>query len=532
LRNRASSIILPTFDPYPNWPHLLRKDWNQWQSARAEAQKGPKILIATGTGGHIPVATLDTFLGVALTMRGANVHFLLCDSFLPACEPSLVTLFPKQKEFAEHGPSKKLCEGCFPPADPVYRSLGLPLHYYGDLLTDQEREEAEEISSAVSYSEIEKYRLDAIAVGEHAKAGALRFYARGTLDERLLSQHDFRAASFHHGIYVPQGLVGEVARKHNVRVANWQVAYRKRSFIFSHEHTYHHTMLTEPTDHWENVEWTPDIESETMTYLQSRWQGTQDWIWFHEKPEQELSTIVKELGVDFGKPCIGMLTNVMWDAQLHYRANAFPNMLDWALKTIDYFGKRPDLQLLIRVHPAEIRGTIRSRQPIETEIRKVYPKLPPNVFLISADSQISTYAAMLQCDTVIVYGTKTGVEMTSMGVPVIVGGEAWIRNKGLTLDASSPEEYFELLDRLPLKNRLDEATTQRARKYAFHFFFRRMIPISYMEPTDGWPPYRVQISGLDDLLPGQDAGTDVICDGILNGTRFVYMAERYQANSG
>jgi hypothetical protein len=138
------------------------------------------------------VATLDTFLGVALTMRGANVHFLLCDSFLPACEPSLVTLFPKQKEFAEHGPSKKLCEGCFPPADPVYRSLGLPLHYYGDLLTDQEREEAEEISSAVSYSEIEKYRLDAIAVGEHAKAGALRFYARGTLDDEDFADNVLR----------------------------------------------------------------------------------------------------------------------------------------------------------------------------------------------------------------------------------------------------------------------------------------------------------------------------------------------------
>ena len=264
-----------------------------------------------------------------------------------------------------------------------------------------------------------------------------------------------------------------------------------------------------------------------MAYLQSRWQGTQDWIWFHEKPEQELSTIVKELGVDFGKPCIGMLTNVMWDAQLHYRANAFPNMLDWALKTIDYFGKCPDLQLLIRVHPAEIRGTIPSRQPIEAEIRKVYPKLPSNVFIISADSRISTYAAMLQCDTVIVYGTKTGVEMTSMGVPVIVGGEAWIRNKGLTLDASSPEEYFELLDRLPLKNRLDEATTQRARKYAFHFFFRRMIPISYMEPTDGWPPYRVQISSLNDLLSGRDPGTDAICEGIMNGTKFVYPAEQY-----
>ena len=31
----------------------------------------------------------------------------------------------------------------------------------------------------------------------------------------------------------------------------------------------------------------------------------------------------------FRKPVIGLLTNVFWDAQLHYRANAFKDMLDW-----------------------------------------------------------------------------------------------------------------------------------------------------------------------------------------------------------
>jgi hypothetical protein len=57
---------------------------------------------------------------------------------------------------------------------------------------------------------------------------------------------------------------------------------------------------------------------------------------------------------------------------------------------------------------------------------------------------------MLECNAVIIYGTKTGVELTSMGRPVIVAGEAWIRNKGLTLDATSRDNYFHILDGLPL----------------------------------------------------------------------------------
>jgi hypothetical protein len=112
--------------------------------------------------------------------------------------------------------------------------------------------------------------------------------------------------------------------------------------------------------------------------------------------------------VDFANPFIGMLTNVIWDAQLHYPANAFPHMLAWILQTIDYFVRRPELQLLIRVHPAEIRGTVPSRQLVVDEIKKAFPDLPENVFIIPPESQVSTYAAMMPCNAVIIYGTKTG----------------------------------------------------------------------------------------------------------------------------
>ena len=125
---------------------------------------------------------------------------------------------------------------------------------------------------------------------------------------------------------------------------------------------------------------------------------------------------------------MGMLTKVKWDDQLHYPANAFPNMLEWLLQTIDYLSKKPELQLLIRVHPAEILGVVPSRQPIIDEIKKVFPKLPDNVFIIPPESQASTYAAMMQCDSVIIYGTKTGVELTSVGVPIVVAGAAWVRH--------------------------------------------------------------------------------------------------------
>jgi hypothetical protein len=215
---------------------------------------------------------------------------------------------------------------------------------------------------------------------------------------------------------------------------------------------------------------------------------------------------------------------VGWDAQLHYPANAFPSMLEWLVETCQYFATRPDLHLLMRVHPAEISGFPPSRQPILGELRKAIPELPPNITIVPPESDISTYALMSFCNAAVIYGTKMGVELTSTGLPVIVAGEAWIRNKGLTRDASSREEYFRILAELPFKERLGTRQLARARQYAYHFFFNRMIPLPFIDPKAGYPIYRLKLDRLQQLLPGASDGLDTICDGILEGRPFVMHA--------
>ena len=528
---------------YPDWRPALATRRPLWESARRAAQGGPRVLMATSIGSYAHAVTLESALAAALTFRGAEVHALLCDG-MSACAECEASLYPDVAAFAAHGPARDLCRDCRWPAEQVYAELGITVHRFGDWITPDERVEARRVSSALPVGQIEGYRFDGLALGEHAHAGALRFFATGSLDaephaepvlrrylesalltafatRRLLRAIGFSSAVFTHGIYVPWGIVGEVARQEGVRVSTWNVAYRKRRFIFSHDDTYHHTLLREPHDHWEHLALTGAQERELMHYLSSRREGMFDWIVFHRPTRQDPQDIAKRVGVDLSKPVVGLLTNVSWDAQLHYPANAFPNMLEWLVRTCEYFATRPDLQLLIRVHPAEISGFPPSRQPILGELRRRIPVLAPNIIVVPPESGMGTYALMSLCSAAIIYGTKMGVELTSVGLPVIVAGEAWIRNKGITHDASSPEEYFRILDRLPFAERLGEHQLARARRYAYHFFFNRMIPLPFVEPKAGYPIYRLKLDSLDQLLPGASQGLDTICDGILDAGAFV-----------
>jgi hypothetical protein len=545
---RASRLLrrwyYARFDAYPDWRPPLEADGALWAAARTAAQGGPRVLMATTIGSYAHGVTLESALAAALTFRGAEVHVLLCDGALTACAECEASLYPDVAKFVQAGPSRDLCRDCRWPAEQVYAQLGLKVHRYGDWLTPEDRAEADRVARSIPLHQVECFTLDGMAIGEHARAGALRFFATGSLEDephaedvqrryleaalltafatrRLLRAIRFTSAVFTHGIYVPWGIVGEVARREGVHVSTWNVAYRKRRFIFSHHDTYHHTLMNEPVEQWERQELSATQERELMQYLASRREGLFDWIVFHRPTTQDPQALASQLGLDPAKPVVGLLTNVTWDAQLHYPANAFPDIVEWLVQTCEYFATRPDLQLLIRVHPAEISGFPQSRQPILRELRSRLPRLSPNIFVVGPESPMSSYALMSLCNAAIIYGTKMGVELTSIGLPIIVAGEAWIRNKGLTHDAASPAEYFTLLERLPFPSRLGADQVARARRYAYHFFFNRMIPLPFISPKAGYPIYRLKLERLSQLLPGASPGLDTICEGILRQAPFV-----------
>jgi hypothetical protein len=251
--------------------------------------------------------------------------------------------------------------------------------------------------------------------------------------------------------------------------------------------------------------------------------GTGDWITFQSKNNEinksNLLTdfISKNNGIN-----VALLTNVLWDAQVHYEQNAFDNMLEWIYYTIEYFKDRNDLNLIIRIHPAEVRNKLPSKQLIFNEINKRYQTLPQNVLVLDALNDVTSYEVAQESHCCLIYGTKMGVELSAMGNPIIVAGEAWIRNKGLTYDAKSKSEYRALLDQIPEGIEMSAEQIELAKKYAYHFFFRRMIPLDGIDYNYGTPPFKIDLKKAKHVIQYPTKSINTVFNGLLHQKPFIY----------
>jgi hypothetical protein len=217
------------------------------------------------------------------------------------------------------------------------------------------------------------------------------------------------------------------------------------------------------------------------------------------------------LGLD-DRPVVLLPTNVLGDTATLGRTVFSRSMTDWIEQVIPFFAKRSDVQLIVRIHPAESWTVGPSVAEI---IRKVLPELPPHIHLIGPKEKVNTYDLMEITDLALVYTTTAGVEMATRGIPVLVSGRATYRKRGFTIDADSWEEYFQKLEQsladLPA-NKLSHEQIERAWNYAyayFHEFTRpypwhlekimadlRTRPISYVLSPEGRLKYEATFQEL------------------------------------
>ena len=191
------------------------------------------------------------------------------------------------------------------------------------------------------------------------------------------------------------------------------------------------------------------------------WQGV---------PAQGGEQARKALGLD-SRPVVLLATNVLGDSLTLGRQVFSKSMEEWISRTVQYFAGRPDVQLVIRVHPGEVLVHGTSMMDV---VHQVLHRLPEHIRLIGPKDKVNTYDLMEVADLGLVYTTTVGMEMAMMGVPVIVSGQTHYRGHGFTNDPDSWVTYFKQLGLMldnPKSFRLSHAQVERAIQYVYGFFF-------------------------------------------------------------
>ena len=204
-------------------------------------------------------------------------------------------------------------------------------------------------------------------------------------------------------------------------------------------------------------------------------------------PAQGAQNVREKLKLD-NRPVVLLATNVLGDSLTLGRQVFSKTMADWVSRTILYFIGRPDIQLVIRIHPGEILTREYSMVDV---VRQTLPELPEYIHVIHPEEKINTYDLMDVSDLGLVYTTTVGLEMSLKGIPVIVSGNTHYRERGFTFDPASWVEYFKILGSIldnPKIHRLSKEKIDLAWKYAYHFFFTYPRPFPWHVKV--WRDYR------------------------------------------
>lgn len=172
-----------------------------------------------------------------------------------------------------------------------------------------------------------------------------------------------------------------------------------------------------------------------------------------------------------------LFTNLIWDSAVVGEDTIFPDMFDWVIATVRAVAQRPDVQLAVRVHPAEVKVYWHlTRQRVADVLTDAFPEgLPPNVALIDADEPVDSYELVRQADAVLVYTSTIGQEAAGLGKRVVVAARSAY---------SAAPFVVRPVDRAAYLDEVTDGSAQpppraaeRARRFMYRLYFEEMLPV-------------------------------------------------------
>ena len=510
--------------------------------AREQAAKAAPQADVEGSGAAPRVAVLtprdwavhvhwEAMIAQALRLRGAHVEFLTCGGGLERCD----------RANTWEGPPMP-CTSCTRYVEDSLDAHGFPRTSLHEGWVDDDPGDWPEIDEVSLAALRDVVDADGVPFGRLTEIPVKWFLMRASTGDDPLAPSTWRAflrsarriaagveaaldrmrpdvVLLCNGLFLFEAVAWEVCRRRGIDVVTYERGFIKETLVFRRGAP---ACLTELHDLWPrfaDVALTPEQDERLDDYLEARRHGqrTIDRYWDDARFEAPERRGAGRL--------VTLFTNLTWDSAVIGKELAYPSIQAWITAAVEAMAERPEHELVIRLHPAEVKLPGKwTREPMAEVLAERFPTLPPNVRVIAPDDPTSSYPLMEASDLGLVFTSTTGLELALGGVPVIVAGETHYRGKGFTIDVSSPEEFVAALDRALADPDAVRPDPERVRRYANLFFFE--APVGSPGVEEHVPGLaRITVEHLDELAPGRDAAVDRICEGILRGGDFLAPVE-------
>jgi hypothetical protein len=428
-----------------------------------------------------------------------------------------------------------------------YRVLGLNDFVYWEDFFQKNLPQTQKRIKALqgqSVSDLLGIRYKGVQSGAHAVAMYIRNIRKGiiTLDDSELSVigslitlcEDYTDASLriinhiqpdkilmNERGYVVYGALFDCSINRGLDVLQWVGSHADNQILFkrykSNTHGAHPASLSESTwQYVQTMQWGPKHIQRLEAELH---EGYSKGTWFGEVGTQfnkqlyAAKSLIHELGLDLEKKTAVVFSHIFWDASFFYGQDLYRDYQEWFIETIRFAIQNPNLNWLVKVHPANITKNRRERVNSEiaemTVIRDFIGELPEHIQLIPADTNISTFSLFNIMDYCLTVRGTVGIEAASLGIPVITAGTGRYSGLGFTVDSASIAEYTEKLLSLHTIEPMSPKSRERAQRYAYSVLLMRpfrleTVTMRYEHDEQATQVVDVNVVTVDDLVNSRD----------------------------
>ena len=234
--------------------------------------------------------------------------------------------------------------------------------------------------------------------------------------------------------------------------------------------------------------WTESLDADLDEILKSRASG-ESFLQGRNQPNvNELSSgeLTELLALDSEKRTAVLFAHILWDANLFYGDDLFEDYGDWFIQTVRAAAANPDVNWIVKLHPANLWKRAYSNVSGEYSemklIRRHVGPLPPHVRLLFPDTRVSSLSLFKAADFGVTVRGTAGMEMPCFGKRVFTAGTGRYSGLGFTEDSGTSEEYLEKLSRIQSFPALSEREVRLARKHAYFVFRARQWRIDPFKP--------------------------------------------------